>query len=127
MPAAEHSCPGGAVAALEGVPPDEGVLQRMQVIAVNQALYGRDVGPIARDGQGQAGVRPAPVDEDGARAALAVVAALLGPGQPQALPEQVEQRHAGVDGQLVFGAVDAQGDFAHPPDGYPLGSTANPG
>jgi hypothetical protein len=91
----------------------------MQVVAVGQALHGRDVGPIARDGQGQAGVRPAPVDEDGARAALAVVAALLGPGQPQALPQQVEQRHAGVDGQLVCCAVYAHGDLNHWSVGYP--------
>ena len=49
-----------------------------------------------------------PSMQDRARAALAVVAALLRPGQPDVLAQQVEQRGADVDVELVLLAVDAE-------------------
>ena len=47
-------------------------------------------------GERQAGIDAAAIDEDGAGAALAAVAALLGSGQIEPLAQQVEQRDAGV-------------------------------
>ena len=82
----------------------------MQVVAVGEALDGRDVEAVLRDGEQQAGVRAAAVDEHGARAALAVVAALLRPGEPELLAQHVEERRARVDLDPVVGFVDAEGD-----------------
>ena len=66
--------------------------------------------PCAADRQRQAGEDAPAVDEDGAGAALAVVAALLGAGQAEMLAQRVEQRRADVERQAVLLAVDPQGD-----------------
>src|SRR5262245_40544167 len=83
---------GGAVAALKGVAVDERLLERVQPVALRQALDRRDPGAGVHDGEREAGVDAPPVDQDGAGAALAVVAALLGPGQAEVLAQRVQQR-----------------------------------
>ena len=88
---------GGAVAALEAVVLEEGLLQRVQLVAVGQALDGGDLGAVGGDREHQAGVDAAAVEQDGAGAALAVVAALLGAGQIEVLAQGVEQGGAVVD------------------------------
>jgi hypothetical protein len=87
---------------------DERVLQRMQVVASCEALDGRHLRPFDAHREQQARVRPPPVDEDRARAALAVVAALLRAGQRQVLAQCVEQRRARVDVQRVVGTIDVE-------------------
>ena len=52
---------------------------------------------LHRDGEQQAGVDPPAVQQHRARAALAVVATLLGAGQPGVLAQRVEQRGAVVE------------------------------
>src|SRR6185503_8357296 len=99
-----------AVAALEAVLRDEGGLKRVQLVAVGEALDGRHVGAVERHREQQARVRPAPVHEDGAGAALAVVAALLRAGQAEPLAQQVEKGRARVELERVLLAVDAQAD-----------------
>ena len=63
---------------------------------VGQALDGRDLAAVVSSGQGQARVDAPAVDQHGAGAALAVVAALLGAGQAELLAQGVEQRGAGI-------------------------------
>ena len=65
-------------------------------VALRHAFDGEDVGAVVAERQRQAGIDPPPVDQHGAGAALAAVAALLGAGQIQALAQQVEQRDARV-------------------------------
>ena len=48
------------------------------------------------DGEREAGIDAPAVDQDGAGAALAAVAALLGAGQVEALAQEVEQRDARI-------------------------------
>ena len=72
--------------------------------------------PSCGDREQQAAVGPAAVEQHGAGAALAVVAALLRAGQAEVLAQQVEQGRAGVDLERVLLAVDGQGDgdaFGH--------------
>ena len=101
-----------AVAALERVMVDEGLLHRMQravagADAPGQPLDGRH--RLAHgDRQGQAAQHPLAADQHRAGAALAMVAALLGPGQAHVVAQGVEQRRARVDGQYVAGAVHRQ-------------------
>ena len=67
-----------AVAALERVVVDERLLQRVQLVAARQPFDRRDLRAVVRDRQREAGVHPPAVEQHRARAALAVVAALLG-------------------------------------------------
>ncbi len=85
-------------------------LQRVEVLAVGQALDRRDVEAVLGDGEQQARVRALAVDEDGARAALPVVATLLGSGEPEVLAQHVEEGRARIEVQPVLGVVDAEGD-----------------
>ena len=52
---------------------------------------------LVHHGEREARVDPPAVDEHGARAALAVVAALLGAGQVEVLAQRIEQRGAQVE------------------------------
>jgi hypothetical protein len=93
----------GAVTALEGVVLDEGGLDGRQLSALRDAFDGRDLRALVHDRQGQAGIDAAAVDEDGAGAALATVAAFLGAGQAEYFTQGVEQGHARFERQFDFG------------------------
>src|SRR5258708_11292092 len=72
----------GTVAALEGVVFNERLLERVQVVAIGrQPFDGDDLSVLVRDGEGQAAIDAPTVEQDGARAALPVGAALLGAGE----------------------------------------------
>ena len=62
-----------------------------------QALDGDDVGAVGLDGEHQARPDRLAVDEDGARAAHAVLAAEVGAGQPEVLAQGVGERLARLD------------------------------
>src|SRR5262245_60768104 len=99
-----------AIAALEGVVLDEGVLQGVQGAILGQPLDGRDMRAILHDGKRQAGIDAPAVDQDGASSALAMVAALLGTGQVEAVAQGVEQGRPGRDIDLSLDSVDDQRD-----------------
>ena len=82
-----HDLARRAEAALEAVMGDEGGLHRMQLVAARDALDREDVGAVVADRQSKAGIDPPAVDEDGAGAALAAVASLLGAGQMEPLAQ----------------------------------------
>ena len=64
-----------------------------------------------RDGEGQAAIDTPAIKQDGAGAALPVVAALLGSGDPEALAQRIQQRRPRINGQPVGRSVHPQGDF----------------
>ena len=64
--------------------------------ALRHAFDREDIGAVVTDRERKARIDPPSVDDDGAGAALAAVAALLGSGQIQPLAQQIEQRDAGV-------------------------------
>ena len=88
---------------------EEGLGDGVQLVLVAQARGGLDLGAVVGDREGQAGGGAAAVEQDGARPALAVVAALLGGGDAEVLAQQVEDGDAVVDADGVVRAVDAQG------------------
>ena len=55
------------------------------------------VGAVGLHREDRAGLRAAAVDEDGAGAALAGVAADVRAGQAQLLAQEVDEQHAGLD------------------------------
>ena len=109
-----HDLARRAVAALEAVMGDEGGLHRMQPVAFGEAFDRQDLGAVEADGEREAGIDPPAVDEHGAGAALAAVAALLGAGQVETLAQQVEQGDPGiVEGDVAAVAIDGQADRRH--------------
>ena len=54
---------------------------------------------------------PPAVDQDGAGAALAVIAALLGTGQTELFTQRIEQRGAWIEREIVPGAVYREADI----------------
>src|SRR6185503_18696870 len=84
-----HRDPGRADAALRAAARDQRALHRVQHLAAREALDG----------------------DDRARAALALAAALLGPGEPEVLAQHVEQAapRRALDGAQL--AVDLERDL----------------
>ena len=110
-----HDHAGDAEAALDRAGQDERLLDQVRPIRRAQALDRRDLRALERGDPGDAREDGLAVDEDHAGAALALaVARLLGPGQAEVLPDQVEQ-----DGLLLVGhdldgsTVDGEGDLLH--------------
>ena len=73
---------------------DEGLLDRVEGFRRPQTLDRGDPGVLVHNRQGQAGIDAAAIHQNGAGAALALVAAFLGAGQPQIVPQGVEQGYA---------------------------------
>ena len=103
--------PGRAVAALIAVMLHEGGLHRVQVVGRAQPLDGGDAVALVHDRQREARRDPPPVDDHGARAALALIAPLLGAGEVQVLAQRVEQRRPRVELELAGYAVHRERDL----------------
>ena len=78
----------------------EGLLHRMQRVAVGQAVDGADLFALHLDGERRARVDRAAVDDHRAGAAGAAVADALVAGQIGAVAQRVEQRDARLDRQV---------------------------
>jgi hypothetical protein len=104
-----HDLTGSAIAALVAIVLNEGGLHGVKIAGFAQSLNGRDRIAFVHDSQRKAGVDPAAVDVDGARSALAMIAALLGACQQNCFAQAVEQRSAGIDLDLERLAVDGEG------------------
>src|SRR5712691_2994871 len=107
-----HDHAGRAEAALEPVLVPERLLQGMQRRSLGQALDRRDLRPIALDGEDRAGLHTVAVELDGARPAVAGVAADMGPGEPRQIADVLHQQQARLDLVLVLGAIDGDSNPA---------------
>src|SRR5271170_4141074 len=88
----------------------------MQFVAVGEAFDGADLLAVGLDCEHQAGAHRLVVDDDGAGAADAMLAADMGAGQPAIVADGVDQRFARLDPNRIIAAVDVQGDvefFVH--------------
>jgi hypothetical protein len=70
--------------------------------------------PFLHHRERQARIDAAAVNQDGARAALAVIAALLGAGQIEMIAQGIEKRGPRCDAQLALHAVDRDRDCDFP-------------
>ena len=87
--------------------------------AGGHALDGGDGRAVGLDGQHRARLHGAAIDVDGARAALAGVAADVGAGEVQVLAQGLDEEPSGLDIELPLRSVDGQGDvFAHEPTSF---------
>jgi len=85
---------------------DEGLLHGMERAVGGKPLDRGDLGTVLHDDERQARYDTASVDEHRAGAALAVIAALLGAGQIEAVPQRIEQGRPRRDLEQPFDAVD---------------------
>src|SRR5262249_49402701 len=97
--------PGRAEPALRAALDVEGVLERVRLAVLAHSLDGRDLPPLEGQRQRDAGEHRLPVDHHGARATVALVAALLGAGEAEAVARGFGQRVVRGDGALAEIAV----------------------
>ena len=98
-----------AITALQRVPVQERLLHRGQFSVPRQSLNRRDFVALRLDGEFLAGINRQVVHQHRAGAAGRAVAAFLRAGQAGIIAQRVEQRHARLDHQIEFLAVDCQG------------------
>ena len=106
----EHQEARRAEAALQAVMIDEGLLQRMQRVAVGEPLDGADLPALRLHREHQAGAHGDVVEDDGAGAADAVLAADMGAGLPAVVADGVDQRAPRLDPDRIVAAVDGERD-----------------
>ena len=104
---------GRAEAALQAVLAIEGFAQPRHQRIVVEALDGAHVLPVAGDRKGDAGARRLAVDQDGAGAAHAVLAAEMRAGEPAMLAQEVAEVRARLDHRGDRPAVDRERDRRH--------------
>ena len=91
----------------------EGLLQRGQRTAAGERLDRVDAAPVRLHGEEAAAAHGDPVQEDRARAADAVLAADVRPGEPQTVAEEVGQQEPRLDGLAHRAAVHGELDLDH--------------
>ena len=105
-PGGLHDHPRGAEAALEAVLVPERLLERVEVGAVGHPLDGLELAAVGLDGEHRARLGALAIDVDGARAAVAGVAADVRAGQPEVVAQEMDEEQARLDIGLVRLAVD---------------------
>jgi hypothetical protein len=80
----------------------------MELTRGSQALDGGDAASLVHQGERQAGINAASVDNDRAGSALAVIATFFSPGKMQVLAKGVEQRRPGVNLKHTIGPVHSE-------------------
>ncbi len=93
----QHQEARRAEAALQAVVVDEGLLQRMQLLAVGEPFDGADLPAVGLDREHQAGADRLAVEDDRAGAADAVLAADMRAGLAAVVADRVDQRLARLD------------------------------
>src|SRR5207247_2062320 len=83
-----------AIATLEAIALDECGLQRMEPLALSQALDGRDLAPVYEGSKREARFHAFAIHQDRAGAALAEATAFLRACQMQVLAQRIEERSA---------------------------------
>jgi hypothetical protein len=97
---------GRAEPALQRVALVEGLLQRVQLVAVGEPLDGQQRAAVRLRGEHEARAHGLAVELDRARAAHAVLAADVRAGQPGLVADEVRQQRARLDLPGVRPAVD---------------------
>jgi hypothetical protein len=86
----------------------------VQFAILRQPLHRHDFAPVDLRREDEAGVHRLAIEQDGACATRANLAAALRAQQAQLVAQQVKQRAVGRDTQLVRAAIDRSGDKAFP-------------
>lgn len=109
--------PGRAIAALKPIAVQEGSLHRVKVVALGEAFNGDDVLTFASSCKSQTRQDTLAVDDDGARAASALIASFLRAGQTEYVAKRIQQRHALVQREFVGSVIHTKCCFHDLPPG----------
>src|SRR5919197_3137750 len=111
-----HDHPRGTEPALQAVLVPERLLERMEGPVGRHALDGGDAVAVGLDRQDRAALHSVPVEVDGARPALAGIAADMRTRKSEVLPERLDEESTGLDIELSSDAIDLERDvpFGHP-------------
>jgi hypothetical protein len=114
---------------LKAIMLDEGGLDRVKNFTSRQALNRSNPFTLLSDRESEAGVDANAIHQDGAGAALTVIAAFLCTGEVQAFTQQIEQRNSRLQVKIVGPSVDLEGvmDGGRETRGRRLGETASEG
>jgi len=99
---------GGAISALKSVVAHKCGLHRVEIAIFFQTLDGHDLVARMHHGKRQAAVDALSIDDHGAGAALALVAAFLRAGHPQTLTQRIEQRYTRIEIESIAPPIDSQ-------------------
>src|SRR5450631_2606766 len=102
---ARKNLPGRAIAALQRVMTNEGGLQRMQAVQCPDALDRGDRPPVTGSRKRETGFDPASVRQHGACSTCSHVAAFFGAGHAKLVPENIQERVAAWNRDLVIPTV----------------------
>ena len=105
--------PRRAVAALVAGVIDERLLDRLQPVALGEALDGRHALARHRLEGGSAGAHRLAVDEHGTGPARGDATAELGAGEPQVVAKHPQQAAIGIGGQGADDAIQREGGAGH--------------
>ena len=108
-----HQDPGRAEAALERVRLAKGGLQRRQLAAAREPLDRLELGSVDLHGEEEARAHGDAVEPHGARAADAVLATHVSPGEAERVPDEVGEQEPRLDRLTAKPAVDGDGDLDH--------------
>lgn len=97
------------VSALEPVVFDKGGLHGVQAVWSSQAFDSGDFVALVHQRQGQAGVNPPTVNDDGTSTALAMIAPFFGACEMKMFAEDIKKRCSVVDSETLPAAVDGKG------------------
>src|SRR5207253_10265450 len=114
--------------ALERVVLPECLLERVELAVSGQTLDGRHLGAVRLDGEHQAGANALAVHEHGAGAAHPVLAADMGPREPELVAEEVDEEPPRLERLVVGDPVHLHLDLSDVRPPRPPGHlTAPPG
>ena len=84
----------------------EALLQRMELSILEKSFDGKELGSVSLHGKHRARLDRLSVENDGASAAIAGIAADVRAGEPQHLPDEMNQEQPGFDIGLSLTAID---------------------
>jgi hypothetical protein len=106
-----HDLARSAVAALERIEVDEGLLHRVELaVRPRQAFDGRHPPVVRHHCKRETGQDAAPIDMHRAGAALPVIATLLRSREADMLAQSVEERDARIDREEMGLTIDVEGN-----------------
>src|SRR4051812_32769206 len=111
--AGRHDHSRRAEPALQAVLVPEGLLDRMKLPVLRNALDGRDLAAFELHGEQRAALRRLAVDEDGTRSALTRVAADVRPGQPEHVAQEMDEEEPWLHLTGEIDPVDVDADATH--------------
>lgn len=107
----------GAVSALKSVVVEKSSLHGVEFVSVREPLDRNDICAVTGGRQSQTGIDTVAVEQDGACAALSMIAAFLGARQLEVFAQCIEQGSPRIEYQFLWLAIDREAGRCRLEDG----------